>query len=84
MIEQSDIADILGDLQSGPLLSEHRAKIEALMRHFAAAGVTLATVCDERHLNRAEATVKQYARDLNLAFPDYVPRSLRPKKGMAA
>jgi hypothetical protein len=77
---QSDIADILGELQRGPILNEHRDKIDALMRHFARAGLTIATVCDARHLDRAVSTVRGYARELDLIFPDYTPRHLRPKK----
>lgn len=77
---QGDIADISGELQSGPLLSKHRAKIEALMRHFHAAGLTLATCADARHLCRSLSTLRAYARDFALAFPDYTPLALRPPK----
>lgn len=79
MSDQSDIRDILGEMQNGPMLNEHRAKIDALMRHFATAGISIETICDGRHLNRAPATVKKYARELGLKFPDYVPRALREK-----
>lgn len=62
------------------MLTDHRSKIDALMRHFHKAGLALETVCDKRHLARASSTVKKYARELALAFPDYVPMSLREKK----
>lgn len=74
---QMDIREICEELQQGPLLSAHRAKIEAVMRHFAKAGLTLATCADERHLGRALSTLKGYCRDFRLRFPDYVPWDMR-------
>lgn len=77
MTAQIDIAEILGELQNGPLLSTHRGRIEAVMRHFCAAGLTLAISGDPRHLNRAESTMKGYCRDFALVFPDYCPAALK-------
>jgi hypothetical protein len=78
---QSDIREILGEIQScGPLMPSHKSKMNALMRHFQAAGLTLATCADARHLCRSVSTLQGYARDLALAFPDYVPMALRPPK----
>lgn len=80
MNAQTDIKDILGEMIRGPILETHRNKINALMRHFAKAGLTVATICDARHLRRAPSTIKRYARELDLQFPDYIPMKLRPKK----
>lgn len=77
---QMDIRNILDDLQQGPMLSTHRGKIEALMRHFSANEIPLATCADPRHMRRSISTLKAYARDFKLKFPDYVPTSLRPPK----
>lgn len=81
MSQQIDIADILGSVASAtPHLGTHQARLEAIMRHFCGAGLTLAVSGDVRHLNRATSTMKAYARRFGLAFPDYIPTALRPKK----
>ena len=77
---QTDIADVIGALQRGPILSTHQARVRAIMEHFASAGLTLATCADARHLNRSLSTLKRYAREQGLQFPDYVPMALRPPK----
>lgn len=43
-------------------------------------GLTLSTCSDHKHLSRKVSTLKVYCRRLKLAFPDYVPLALRPKK----
>lgn len=81
MTHQIDINEMLGDIASnGPLLNTHRRRIEEIMRHFHKAGLTIKVCSDARHLNRDLSTVKGYARDFKLAFPDYVPLSMRPPK----
>lgn len=80
-IAQMDISEILCDLQgNAPLLGTHKKRIEEIMRHFQAAGLTLATCADARHLCRSVSTLKGYARDFGLIFPDYCPLALRPPK----
>lgn len=80
-MEQMDIADIIGKLASSPVRgTAYHRQVEALYRHFASHAIPLETVRDEKHLDLSEATARAYARQFNLAFPDYVPRSLRPKK----
>jgi hypothetical protein len=79
---QSDIRDFLEELQRGPMISEQRAKIEACMRHFQKAGLTIATCADARHMGRSVATVKGYARQFGLRFPDYIPMALRTAEEM--
>lgn len=56
---------------------------EALLRRLHEKGLTLEQCADRRIMNRAPATLKAYARRFDLAFPDYVPRKRRPKKGAA-
>ncbi len=81
MIEQTDIEDIIGEIASSKVIgTNHARQMAALMRHFASAGLTVEQVADGKHLNKAVSTIQAYARKLNLAFPDYVPRHLRPKK----
>lgn len=80
-IEQSDIQDIIGAIASSPVIgTNHTRQMNALMRHFCAAGLTVEQCADRQHLNKAVSTVRAFARKLNLSFPDYVPRHLRPKK----
>lgn len=82
---QMDISEILGSIQSDePLLSTHRRKIETLMRHFQAAGLTLDEAADSRHLARSIETLKSYAREFRLRFPDYCPQSLMSAEELKA
>lgn len=77
---QSDIADILGKLESGPRLGNHQRRLEAIMRHFHAAGLSLAIAGDKRHLDRAQTTMRKYCNDYSLAFSDWIPLKMRPPK----
>lgn len=78
MSEQSDIADILGEMARGPITCE--SKLERVLRHFSAHSVPLETCADKRHTGRKLSTLKRYACRMDLKFPDWVPRHLRPKK----
>lgn len=62
------------------MATPQRQKVEQILRHFCAAGLTLETCADTRHMGRAMSTLKRYARRLDLKFPDYCPRHLRRKK----
>lgn len=75
-----DIRDFLEEVESGPLLGAHKKRMEALMRHFSANDIPLATCADPRHLRRSLSTLQSYAREFSLKFPDYVPMKLRPPK----
>lgn len=81
---QSDIADILGQMASGPIIGERSKKFEIILRHFSKVGMSIKTAGDFRHLDRATSTLKRYARRWDLKFSDYVPMHLRPKKAKAA
>lgn len=67
-------------ISNGPILGSHTKRMEALIRHFHGAGLTLAVCADGKHLGRKIETLKPYVRALNLSFPDYVPLALRPPK----
>lgn len=43
-------------------------------------GLTLKQCADRRIMNRSLRTLQAHAREFDLAFPDYVPRKLKPKK----
>jgi hypothetical protein len=79
MNAQSDISDILGKMTSGPLVAGTN-KVGEVLKHFASAGLERKTCADDRHLGRSVSTLKRYACRLNLKFPDYCPRHLKPKK----
>jgi hypothetical protein len=65
----------------GPLLpTDHRAKMGELMRRFSAAGVSLKVLSGPLYMGRKIGTLRRYARDFDLKFPDYVPLALREKK----
>jgi hypothetical protein len=79
----SDAPLDLVELVDGAIVgTSHRRRMEALLLHFHR-GVTLAECADRRRLNRKVATLKPYVRRLKIAFADYVPRALRPKKVQA-
>lgn len=79
-MEQQDIPSVLGALADGPILTTHRKRMDAILKHFHAAGLTLETCADKQHMNRSVTTLQKYARRLGLVFPDYHPQALRPKK----
>ncbi len=83
---QTDIREILTELQNAPeiLSKSHRKKMEHCLRHFQAKGLTLEVCADKRHLNRSISTLKGYARDLRLRFPDFVPMACRTAEELKA
>ena len=77
---QSDIRDVLQYIQQkGAVHLSHKDKMGICMRHFAERQLPISTLATSRYLNRSVSTLKAYARDLKLSFPDYVPMELRPK-----
>lgn len=85
MSQQSDIADILGRISAAPMRgTSGRSRVGEVLTHFSQAGLTIRVCADARHLGRAISTLKKYARRLNLKFPDYCPRHMKPKKAKKA
>ncbi len=82
-MQEKLIGDEMGTIANGPLLGSHKARMNALLRHFHGGGLTLEICADKKHLGRKVSTLKPYVRRLALAFPDYVPMALRPKKEKA-
>lgn len=71
----------LNEIADGPRISgQHAALTEALMRRLAEKGATLEHLASRRMMNRSLRTLKEHARTYEIAFPDYVPMKLRPKK----
>lgn len=78
---QSDIRDVLQYIQQkGCVNQPHKERMGILMRHFSDRHVPISTLATSKYLNRSASTLKAYARDLKLSFPDYTPKSMRPAK----
>lgn len=78
---QTDIRDVLTELQDAREIGMgHVDKLTFCLRHWAANGVPLSTCADSRHLNRSISTLRRYASNLGLRFPDWVPMALRTKE----
>lgn len=69
----------LSDIANGPHLGGHAGITEMLMRRLHEKGLSLEELCDRRVMKRSLRTLQRYARQFELAFPDYVPAKLRPK-----
>lgn len=61
------------------LVRNHADLTEFLFRRLHEKGLTIAQCADRRVMNRARSTLERYARQFDLAFPDYVPMRLRQK-----
>lgn len=72
---QTEFGSILSAIASQPAqVPSHRARVNTLMQHFAKKQIPLSVVADEKHLKLSMGTLKRYARELQLVFPDYVPQ----------
>ena len=72
--------DLFANLPEMPMLTTRASKIEFLLRYFAQQKLPLAVVADYQHLDRSLDTLRRYAREMNLTFPDYTPRHLKGAK----
>jgi hypothetical protein len=57
----------------------HRRHMDALLVHFAGMGKPLSLLAGPLYLKRQVPTLRKYARQLGLTFPDYTPRALKRK-----
>ena len=86
----ADLDDLFGatlsELATAPhgSFSGHHQLTEAILRRLNEKGLSLEQCADRRIMNRSIATLRRYAREFDLSFPDYVPVKQRPKKGAAA
>lgn len=80
MAETLDLfADTLTEIANGPHVGSFGAVTEALMRRLSEKGLPLAHLADQKMMNRSIRTLEARAREYGLAFPDYVPLSLRKR-----
>lgn len=77
---QNLFGSALSEIANGPRVTEYGGLTEALIRRLHEKGLTIEQCADRRVMNRSVATLERYARKFELAFPDYVPMALRPKK----
>lgn len=84
MTDTNDLfGDALNEVANGPRVGSHEALTEALMRRLHEKGLRLADLASDKMMSRSLSTLQMRARRYDLAFPDYVPMRLRPKKGKA-
>lgn len=74
----------LSELANGKRISargqdRHALLTEELLRRLSANGLTLEQCADRRVMNRSVRTLQRYCRRFGIAFPDYIPMSLRKK-----
>jgi Fe-S oxidoreductase len=69
--------ETLTEIANGPHIGGHAGVTEALMRRLCEKGLPLSHLADPRMMKRSLSTLQAYAREYELAFPDYVPMSLR-------
>lgn len=60
--------------------SQHKERMVRLLKAYAKAGASLADVAREHISGRSVATLKRYCSLHGIAFPDYIPRYMKPKK----
>ena len=60
--------------------SQHRERMVRLLKAYAKAGASLADVAREHISGRSITTLKRYCSLHGIAFPDYIPRYMKPKK----
>lgn len=80
-MQQSDIREILGDIaNNSPIMTRHHQRMETIIKHLHKAGHTVETISGHKYLGRSASTIKRYARDMDLIFPDYTPAHLKEKR----
>lgn len=78
MVETMDLfTGTLNDLANGPHLRGRETLTRALMTRLAEKGLTLDECAGRLMMDRKRATLEAHARKYGLAFPDYVPMTLR-------
>lgn len=58
---------------------KHWERVEELLKLYSGRGVTLKHLVGPKYFGVKLDTLKAYCRDFGVAFPDYVPRKLKPK-----
>lgn len=67
--------DTLTEIASGP--HQRPRLVEDLLRRLNEKGLTLEQCADAKIMDRSVRTLKRYAREFDLTFPDYTPRKLK-------
>lgn len=62
------------------LSSRHAKRLQSILKLYSERGLTLEVLADDRHIGLSVKTLQKYSRKAGVTFPDYVPRSMRPKK----
>lgn len=80
MSEPDLFGGVLTDIANGPHTRGHGGVTEALVRRLHEKGLGLKEMGGPKIMARSESTMRKHAREFGLAFDDYVPRALRPKR----
>lgn len=71
--------EALGDLASGPMVGAGAQLTRALLTRLSEKGMTLEQCAGPRVMARSVRTLQTHARKYQIAMPDYVPMSMRPR-----
>lgn len=71
--------EAVDDIANGPRLTSYQELTEGLMRRMAEKGATLEQLTGRKFLNRKRSTLEAHCRTFGIAFPDYIPVSMRCK-----
>lgn len=69
--------DAISEIANGPHVGGHRAIAKKLMTRLAEKEQPLSHLADQRMMKLSLATLRNYAREFKLSFPDYVPLEFR-------
>ncbi len=62
------------------MLRDHPSRMRFLLKTYSERGRNLADIACSKIMGRQLDTLKSYCRLFQIAFPDYVPLSMRPPK----
>lgn len=71
--------EALGEIANGPLVGGAGGLTRALLTRLAEKGMTLEQCAGPRIMARSVRTLQSHARKYQIAMPDYVPMSMRPR-----
>lgn len=70
--------ETLSEIADGPMIGSKAALTKAIMLRLSEKGVGISGCSSPKIMNRSVRTLQAYAREHQIAMPDYVPMSMRP------
>lgn len=71
--------ETLSEIADGPMIGSKAALTKAIMTRLSEKGVGITGCSSPKIMNRSVRTLQAYAREHQIAMPDYVPMSMRPE-----